>query len=101
MVNLLPTRAEVFVHLNVRTINPSFCAVAFLFHSHLHTSDVSLLNLIGATSTKRGLGVKALLDTREYEPGQKITHDEMHKLRVQPHKFHGDWNYTVQPHRAG
>jgi len=25
----------------------------------------------------------------------------MHKLRVQPHKFHGDWNYTVQPHRAG
>jgi hypothetical protein len=42
----------------------------------------------------------ALLDTREYEPGQKITDDEMHKLRVQPHKFHGDWNYTVQPHRA-
>jgi len=61
----------------------------------------TVVNLIGATTTKSGLGVKALLDTREYEPGQKITDDAMHKLRVQPHKFHGDWNYTVQPHRAG
>jgi hypothetical protein len=60
----------------------------------------TVVNLIGATTTKSGLWVKALLDTREYEPGQKIADDEMHNLRVKPHTFHGDWNYTVQPHRA-
>jgi hypothetical protein len=61
----------------------------------------TVVNLIGATTTKSGLWVKALLDTREYEPGQKIADDEMHNLRVKPHRFHGDWNYTVQPRRTG
>jgi len=58
----------------------------------------TVVNLIGATTTKSGLWVKALLDTREYEPGQKITDDEMRQLRLKPHKFHGDWNYTLESH---
>jgi hypothetical protein len=56
----------------------------------------AVVNLIGGTTTKSGLRVKALLDTREYEPGQKITDDEMRTLRMKPHRFHGDWNYTFQ-----
>ena len=59
----------------------------------------AVVNLIGATTTKSGLWVKALLDTREYEPGQKITDDEMRTLQLKPHKFHGDWNYTLEPRR--
>src|SRR6266566_2147974 len=27
--------------------------------------------------------------------------ERMHNLRVKPHGFHGDWNYTVQPRRTG
>ena len=54
----------------------------------------AVVNLIGGTTTKSGLRVKALLDTREYEPGEKITDDEMRTLRMTPHRFHGDWNYT-------
>ncbi len=57
----------------------------------------AVVNLIGGTTTKSGLRVKALLDTREYEPGQKITDEEMRALQLNPHKFHGDWNYTFQP----
>jgi hypothetical protein len=60
----------------------------------------AVVNLIGGTTTKSGLGVKALLDTREYEPGEKITDDEMRTLRMKPHRFHGDWNYTFQPRHA-
>jgi transposase len=60
----------------------------------------AVVNLIGGTTTRSGLRVKALLDTREYEPGQKITDDEMRTLRLQPHRFHGDWNYTFQPRYA-
>jgi Rhodopirellula transposase DDE domain len=59
----------------------------------------AVVNLIGATTTKSGLWVKASLDTREYEPGQKITDEEMHELRLKPHGFHGDWNYTLEPRR--
>jgi hypothetical protein len=57
----------------------------------------AVVNLIGGTTTKSGLQVKALLDTREYEPGQKISEEEMRALRLKPHTFHGDWNYTLQP----
>jgi hypothetical protein len=60
----------------------------------------AVVNLIGGTTTKSGLWVKALLDTREYEPGQKITDNEMRALRLKPHRFHGDWNYTFQPRHA-
>lgn len=60
----------------------------------------AVVNLIGGTTTKSGLRVKALLDTREYEPGQKITDDEMRTLRMTPHRFHGDWNYTFQARSA-
>jgi Rhodopirellula transposase DDE domain len=60
----------------------------------------AVVNLIGGTTTKSGLRVKALLDTREYEPGQKITDEEMRTLRLKPHRFHGDWNYSFQSRPA-
>ena len=60
----------------------------------------AVVNLIGSTTTKNGLRVKALLDTHEYEPGQKITKEEMRRLRLTPHRFHGDWNYTLRPRHA-
>lgn len=60
----------------------------------------AVVNLIGGTTTTSGLKVKALLDTRDYEPGQKITNDEMRALRLKPHAFHGDWNYTLAPRRT-
>jgi len=34
------------------------------------------------------------------EPGQKITADEMRALRLKPHTFDGDWNYTIEPRKA-
>ena len=60
----------------------------------------AVVNLIGGTTTKSGLRVKALLDTAAYAPGEKITNDEMNALRLRPHTFHGDWNYTIEPRRA-
>ena len=60
----------------------------------------AVVNLIGSTTTKNGLRVKALLDTNDYEPGQKITKEEMRRLRLTPHRFHGDWNYTLHPRHA-
>lgn len=60
----------------------------------------TVINLIGGTTTRSGLRVKALLDTSDYEPGQKIGDDAMRALKLKPHAFHGDWNYTLEPRRA-
>ena len=40
------------------------------------------MNLIGATKTKSGLRVKAVLDTNEYETGVKVTKSPMEALCI-------------------
>jgi hypothetical protein len=57
----------------------------------------TVVNLIGSTRTRTGLRVKAVLDDRAYETGQKISLDELRALRLQGHRFHPDWNYTLSP----
>ncbi len=57
----------------------------------------TVVNLIGSTRTRTGLRVKAVLDDHAYETGQKISPAEMRALRLQGHRFHPDWNYTLSP----
>jgi hypothetical protein len=56
----------------------------------------TVVNLIGATRTKSGLKVKAILDTNEYETGVKVSKSQMEELRIRRHKTHPDWNYTLE-----
>ena len=56
-----------------------------------------VVKLIGATTTNTGLRVKAALDKRRYAKGIKVTDEEMKSIHLEPHTFHGDWNYTVLP----
>ncbi len=60
-------------------------------------SQQAVVNLIAATTTKTGLVVKAALDTHTYETGVKVTDAEVAGLRLTPHSFHGEWNYTLSP----
>jgi transposase len=56
-----------------------------------------VVKLIGATMTKTGLKVQAKLDKRKYPLKVKVTDDQMRSLNMEPHKFHGEWNYTIRP----
>jgi len=56
-----------------------------------------VVKLIGSTKTKSGLKVKARLDKCKYPKGQKVSDAQMKALNLTPHKFHGDWNYTLEP----
>lgn len=56
-----------------------------------------IVQLIGRTTTREGLKVKAALDRRNYPKGIKVANDELKTLQLRPPKFHGDWNYTVSP----
>ncbi len=62
-------------------------------------SQQAVVSLIAATTTKTGLVVKAALDTQTYDTGVKVTDEEVVKLRLAPHPFHGEWNYTLSPRR--
>lgn len=59
----------------------------------------AVVNLIGTTRTRSGLQVKAMLDTRTYEKGQKISSQQIQNLSLHGHSFHPDWNYTIS-HRT-
>lgn len=60
------------------------------------TSHEVIVNLIGATTTRSGLRVKARLDRKKYPTKVKVSDEEMGHLNIKPHKFHGEWNYTVK-----
>jgi Rhodopirellula transposase DDE domain len=60
-------------------------------------SHQAIVNLIAATTTRTGLRVKAALDTRRYETAVQVPDEVFARLRITPHVFHGDWNYTIAP----
>ncbi len=55
----------------------------------------TVVNLIGATKTRRGLKVKAVSDENIYEKGLRITDEELEKINLSRHEFHGEWIYTI------
>ena len=63
------------------------------------TSHEVVLNSITATTTRTGLRVHAELDTGTYPLGVTISDEQMATLPLRRHDWHGDWNYTLDPHQ--
>jgi len=59
----------------------------------------TVVALIGGTSTRSGLKVKAVLDTSEYQIGIKVSASEMQGLNLKAHAPHPQWNYTISSRR--
>ena len=55
-----------------------------------------IVNLIGATTTRAGLRVQADLDTDVYPTKVKVTDKQLATVDLHPHRFHGEWNYTIK-----
>lgn len=70
-------------------------AVSMNWRGRPLTSHEVVVNLIGATTNKKGLKVRAHLDTGSYPQGIKITNAQLAAVPLTRHDFHGDWNYTV------
>ncbi|MDA0823092.1 MAG: ISAzo13 family transposase, partial [Proteobacteria bacterium] len=60
-------------------------------------SHQTIINLISATRTHKGLTVQCELDDNEYDKGRKITDAQMASLSIKRDSFHGEWNYTLYP----
>ncbi len=60
-------------------------------------SLATIVSLIASTRTKGGLRVRCELDKGRYPKGVKISDEQMAKINLHHHHFHGDWNYTIRP----
>ena len=59
----------------------------------------TIVSLIGATRNAAGLRVRSELDRSRYPAGVIVTDDQLARVALQRHSFHGDWNYTIHPKR--
>ena len=55
------------------------------------------ISLIGSTHSRAGLHVRAELDRGRYPAGVAVTAAQLATVRLERHRFHGDWNYTIHP----
>jgi Rhodopirellula transposase DDE domain len=60
----------------------------------------TVVRLIAGTTTAKGLSVTCRLDRRKYSVGRRVTDEEFARVNIRPHAFHGEWNYTIVPHRS-
>jgi Rhodopirellula transposase DDE domain len=60
----------------------------------------TVVSLIGNTTSRTGLVVRAGLDRRKYPTGRKVSAKELRALNIQRDDFHGDWNYVIRPRSA-
>jgi hypothetical protein len=58
----------------------------------------TIVKLIAKTTTAMGLKVVCRLDRRKYATGRTVSDAEMQSVRLEPNRFHGDWNYLIRPH---
>ena len=63
-------------------------------------SLAAVVNLIAATTTSSGLRVRSEIDARCYPQGVKVSDQQMQRINLSRHEFHGDWNYTIRPATA-
>jgi hypothetical protein len=76
-----------------------FCHITQNWRGRPLTDRVAIVELIGATTTKAGLKVECVLDTRTYQKGIKVPDAEMTMLDITGDPFHPEWNYTIKPRR--
>ncbi|MBF0368540.1 MAG: ISAzo13 family transposase [Magnetococcales bacterium] len=72
-----------------------FCHITMNWRGKPLTSHEVIVNLLGNTTTKGELTIKAELDTDSYPKGVKVSDEEMKAVNLTKDAFHGEWNYFI------
>ena len=64
------------------------------------TSRAMIVNMIRSTTTRTGLKVDCVIDTKKYPTGKKVSDEEFKKINIKYSEFHGEWNYIISPQNA-
>lgn len=67
-----------------------------------NTSALVVLTLLILTPSTDGPSLASARATanagpERYEPAVQVPDEVFARLRITPHAFHGDWNYTIAP----
>lgn len=76
-----------------------FCHITQNWRGRPLESRTAVVELIGATTTRTGLKVDCVLDTRSYEKGVKVSNAQMDSLNIIGDNFHPEWNYSIRPRK--
>lgn len=57
----------------------------------------AIIDLIGSTTTQKGLKIKAKLDKRKYKKGRTVSEEEFLKINLVKSKTLAQWNYSIMP----
>lgn len=74
-----------------------FCFISKNWRGKPLVDTATIVQLIGNTTTKKGLIIRARLDENIYEKSIKVTDEEFQKIAIKRNPFHGDWNYKITP----
>jgi hypothetical protein len=61
---------------------------------------INLIGLIGGTTNRGGLVVRADLDRRRYSTGRRCPERKRRELNIERDAFHGGWNYVIKLRRG-
>jgi len=75
-----------------------FCHITRNWRGRPLTSYAAIVQLIGSTTTATGLQIRAALDHGSYPTKEPVTPAQLAAVRLTPDRFHGEWNYTIEPH---
>ena len=56
-----------------------------------------VVSLIGSTTTRAGLQIRAALDSTSYPTKKQVSDDELAGVQIHMDSFHGEWNYSIHP----
>jgi transposase len=76
-----------------------FCHITQNWRGRPLLSREVVVNLIGQTTTAKGLRIQAELDETTYPAGIKISDEALADLALERDAFHGEWNYRLKPRR--
>jgi hypothetical protein len=62
-------------------------------------THATIINLIGSTTTTKGLKVRCILDNSPYPAKISVSKEQMAAIQLQRDEFHGEWNYAIKPQK--
>ena len=74
-----------------------FCHITRNWRGRPLESLAVIVDLIGHTTTEKGLKIRAEIDASSYPTGQTVSDEELKLVRLEPDAFHGEWNYAILP----
>lgn len=74
-----------------------FSHIAMNWHGKPLVSLAVIVSLIGSTRRATGLRIESEIHRSRYPGGLVVPDEQMARIVLEPHRFRGDWNYTIYP----